>query len=59
MSADDQTPDETHVGMRIMRERAASIGAALSFTSAPGAGTRVRLTLPRALPASGLVAEPA
>ena len=59
MSADDQTPDETHVGMRIMRERAASIGAALSFTSAPGAGTRVRLTLPRALPASGLVAETA
>lgn len=40
-------PDETHVGLRIMRERAAGIGATLDIASVPGAGTRVTLTLPR------------
>ena len=39
-------PDETHVGLRIMRERAARIGAEVDVASAPGEGTRVRLTLP-------------
>ncbi len=43
--------DETHVGLRIMRERAASIGATLDVTSVVGAGTCVMLTLPRLLPA--------
>ena len=38
--------DETHVGLRIMRERAASIGAALDIASVPGAGTCVTLSLP-------------
>ncbi len=38
-------PDETHVGLRIMRERAERIGAALSLRSAPGQGTRVVLEL--------------
>lgn len=38
--------DETHVGLRIMRERAARIGALVAVHSAPGAGTRVLLTLP-------------
>ncbi len=33
-------------GIRGMRERALLIGAALDITSAPGAGTRVRLTAP-------------
>lgn len=37
---------ETHVGMRIMRERAASVGASLKFSSVPGAGTSVELSLP-------------
>ncbi|MBL8305055.1 MAG: type IV pili methyl-accepting chemotaxis transducer N-terminal domain-containing protein [Rubrivivax sp.] len=38
--------DETHVGLRIMRERAARIGAAVDVASRPGDGTRVVLTLP-------------
>jgi two-component system nitrate/nitrite sensor histidine kinase NarX len=40
--------NETHVGLRIMRERAERIGAAVSVSSAPGAGTCVELTLPQA-----------
>jgi two-component system nitrate/nitrite sensor histidine kinase NarX len=38
-------PDETHVGLRIMRERAARIGADVEIVSSPGAGTCVALTL--------------
>jgi two-component system nitrate/nitrite sensor histidine kinase NarX len=37
---------ETQVGLRIMRERAARIGAAVDVRSTPGAGTRVVITLP-------------
>ncbi|HPH06131.1 MAG TPA: type IV pili methyl-accepting chemotaxis transducer N-terminal domain-containing protein [Methylotenera sp.] len=36
---------DSHVGLRIMRERAHRIGAELSFDSAQGAGTHIRLTL--------------
>lgn len=39
-------PDETHVGLRIMRERAQRIGATVEVASVPGAGTCVVLTLP-------------
>jgi len=56
--------DETHVGLRIMAERAHRIGAELEVISAPGVGSSVILTLkppaqampaPRAaLPATGL-----
>lgn len=38
--------DETHVGLKIMRERAARIGAQVEVNSEPSAGTRVLLTLP-------------
>lgn len=38
--------DETHVGLRIMAERAAQVGANLEVISAPGRGTSVILTLP-------------
>jgi two-component system, NarL family, nitrate/nitrite sensor histidine kinase NarX len=38
--------DETHVGLRIMTERAARIGAQVQVDSVPGAGTCVVLTLP-------------
>jgi two-component system nitrate/nitrite sensor histidine kinase NarX len=38
---------QTHVGLRIMRERAARIGAQVQVLSEPGAGTRVILTLAR------------
>lgn len=37
--------DETHVGLRIMRERAARIGATLRVDSEPAGGTRVTLAL--------------
>ncbi|NML15285.1 type IV pili methyl-accepting chemotaxis transducer N-terminal domain-containing protein [Azohydromonas caseinilytica] len=37
---------ETHVGLRIMRERAARIGAQVRIDAVPGAGSCVTLTLP-------------
>jgi two-component system nitrate/nitrite sensor histidine kinase NarX len=37
--------DEDHVGLRIMAERAARIGARLQVNSQPGLGTTVQLTL--------------
>lgn len=37
-----------HVGLKIMRERAHRVGARLEVESRPGAGTEVRLILPRA-----------
>lgn len=43
-----QTIDETHVGLRIMRERAARIGAELLIAALPEGGSCVRLTLPPA-----------
>lgn len=59
MEATARAPDETHVGLRIMRERAAGIGAALEIASAPGAGTCVTLTLPRLEPAAAITTETA
>ncbi len=52
------TPDETHVGLRIMRERAAGIGAQLDIHSVPGAGTSVVLILPPTLSAALSPATP-
>jgi len=43
---DEGPPDETHVGLRIMMERAERIGAELEVISTPGRGTSVILTLP-------------
>ena len=40
--------DETHVGLRIMRERAARIGARVEIDAVPGSGTCVVLTVPPA-----------
>ncbi|MFT7775208.1 MAG: type IV pili methyl-accepting chemotaxis transducer N-terminal domain-containing protein [Roseateles sp.] len=39
-------PDDSHVGLRIMRERAAKVGAAVALDSQPGRGTLVRISLP-------------
>lgn len=39
-------PDDSHVGLKIMRERAALIGARVDVYSEPGDGTTVTLTLP-------------
>jgi len=41
-------PDQTHVGLGIMRERAGRIGATVEVCSVPGSGTAVVLTLPEA-----------
>ena len=48
-------PDETHVGLRIMSERAERIGAVLEVLSTAGRGTSVVLTLPERLPAAASV----
>ncbi|HLA35576.1 MAG TPA: type IV pili methyl-accepting chemotaxis transducer N-terminal domain-containing protein [Rhodocyclaceae bacterium] len=39
-------PTDTHVGLKIMRERAHRIGAALNIRSQPGKGSEIQLTLP-------------
>ncbi|PWF41770.1 type IV pili methyl-accepting chemotaxis transducer N-terminal domain-containing protein [Massilia glaciei] len=39
---------DSHVGIDIMRERAVRIDATLALRSAPGVGTTIELTLPRA-----------
>ena len=48
---------ESHIGLRIMRERAQRIGATIDIRSRPGAGATVNLTLPAVqaadLPAPG------
>jgi len=43
---DDGSRGETHVGLRIMQERAQRIGARVSVSSAPGVGCTVTLVLP-------------
>lgn len=43
---------ETHVGLRIVRERAARIGAEVQWRSAPGQGCTLLLTLPDTSPVS-------
>jgi two-component system nitrate/nitrite sensor histidine kinase NarX len=52
--------DETHVGMKIMRERAARIGATVTVASGT-TGTTVELTLPEhpATPAAPIAGRPA
>ena len=41
--------NQTHVGLKIMRERALNIGATVDVASVPGSGTCVVLTLPQRL----------
>ncbi|MBI5720292.1 MAG: type IV pili methyl-accepting chemotaxis transducer N-terminal domain-containing protein [Burkholderiales bacterium] len=45
-----RSADEAHVGLRIMRERAAGVGAEVEVQSAAGQGTRVVLQWPEAQP---------
>lgn len=40
--------EENHIGLHIMRERAARLHAVLQMTSRPGSGTTVRVILPHA-----------
>lgn len=55
--AEGAPPDQTHVGLRIMQERAARIGATVSLSSQPGQGCRVRLALPASATAAEAAAE--
>jgi two-component system, NarL family, nitrate/nitrite sensor histidine kinase NarX len=48
----DGSRNETHVGLRIMRERAARIGAQIEVKTVPGEGTSVVLTVPSSAPGS-------
>ncbi|MCF8207873.1 MAG: type IV pili methyl-accepting chemotaxis transducer N-terminal domain-containing protein [Rhodoferax sp.] len=43
----DRSRGESHVGLKIMRERALQIGAEVSIVSTPGVGTQVTLSLPQ------------
>jgi two-component system nitrate/nitrite sensor histidine kinase NarX len=54
--AQRQRLDETHVGLHIMRERAARIGATVDVQSEPGQGTRVILSVPASSSAEALAA---
>ncbi len=56
-STRDDRSDETHVGLRIMVERAERLGARLEVLSTPGLGTSVVLTLPP--PARPSITDPA
>jgi two-component system nitrate/nitrite sensor histidine kinase NarX len=59
-SNDAGAPDETHVGLRIMAERAERLGARFEVISTPSRGTSVVLTLPppRAAAAAPAAATP-
>ncbi|MBC7471482.1 MAG: type IV pili methyl-accepting chemotaxis transducer N-terminal domain-containing protein [Ramlibacter sp.] len=46
-NAADRGVGELHVGLRIMSERAARIGASVAVTSRPGGGCAVAVTLPQ------------
>jgi two-component system nitrate/nitrite sensor histidine kinase NarX len=58
-AAASAAPDDTHVGLRIMRERAAGIGAEVQVHSVPGQGTCVTLSLPVAEPVPAAAPRPA
>ncbi len=55
----DPARGETHVGLRIMQERAQRIGARVSVASAPGTGCTVALELPATGPVRAQTAEAA
>ncbi len=52
-ASQQSVPDETHVGLRIMVERAERLGAVLEVLSTPGRGTTVVLSLPAQPGAAG------
>lgn len=54
---EDRSRGETHVGLRIMAERAQRIGARLEVISSPGRGTSVLLDLPGAAAVEGAPAQ--
>ncbi|MCC7327506.1 MAG: type IV pili methyl-accepting chemotaxis transducer N-terminal domain-containing protein [Burkholderiales bacterium] len=50
--------DETHVGLRIMAERAEKIGGTLDVVSTPGRGTSIVLTLPQRIGLAAAASPP-
>ncbi|MBF6990331.1 MULTISPECIES: type IV pili methyl-accepting chemotaxis transducer N-terminal domain-containing protein [Cupriavidus] len=48
--AEPATRADAHIGLNIMRERAARLGAQLHVQAAPGRGVRIELVLPRRAP---------
>jgi two-component system nitrate/nitrite sensor histidine kinase NarX len=46
-AADLEHDNDVHVGLNIMRERAARLGAQLAIEARPGQGVRIELVLPR------------
>ena len=54
---DNDRLDETHVGLRIMKERAQRIGATLEIVSMPGHGSSIILTLPPNAQAMAAIAQ--
>ncbi len=44
--AREQNPRSDHVGLRVMRERAQSVGGTMAVQSSPGEGTQVIVTVP-------------
>ena len=57
-SSQDGPLDETHVGLRIMAERAERLGAHFELLSTPGRGTSVVLTLPATPRPAAIVPPP-
>ena len=55
----DGPPDETHVGLRIMAERAERLGAHFEVLSTPGRGTSIVLTLPATQKTAADMSQPA
>jgi signal transduction histidine kinase len=55
---DPATPVPGHLGLHTMTERARAVGGSLNITSAPGAGTVVRVVVPAALRAAGPTTAP-
>ncbi len=49
LSSDDGEDASTHHGLKVMRERAESIGGTFTVKSAPGEGTEVSVSLPSAM----------
>jgi len=58
-AAEGEPDDETHVGLRIMAERAEKIGGTLDVVSTPERGTSIVLTLPQPVPVLSAVTDAA
>ena len=58
LRASGAEPDQSHVGLVAMRERAALVGGKVTVRTSPGNGTTVRATVPSTAPEGERDAEP-